>query len=234
MSRIVDDINKLLLPRYLLNDVYPYPEGTQLEFKKTYHINQLSKYRETICAFLNAHGGHILFGITDNGVICGSVLEDGEKDKVLRYVDSIYTIMKTKNGESIPTNSLQVQFEEIAKNVFIIIISCYKIDKTEDQYQFLGGDSWIRMNASNMKLNCDKLYTVQDVLNMKSKIYKKYDLEISKHKKNYYECEQDTIVYINDILLNKYQTEKKLVKKKVYFSSYIYLILLISIILWLK
>ena len=41
MSLVTDDINTLLLPRYLLNCKYPYPEGTQLEFKKTFHSPNL-------------------------------------------------------------------------------------------------------------------------------------------------------------------------------------------------
>jgi predicted HTH transcriptional regulator len=213
MAKIVDDIDKLLLPRYLLNDVYPYTEGIQLEFKKTFHINQLSKYRETICAFLNTNGGHIIFGILDNCIIEGCPLAESEKDKILLYVDSMYNILKKLNGDSIELNCIKVNFEEIAKNLFIIIISCYK-KNNYDTFQFLGGDAWIRMNASNMKTKYGKLYNVQDILNIKNKMYRKHDEIINKVKKDYNKCEEDTIIYINDILLKKKDIEQKQVKKQ--------------------
>jgi len=230
MTKVVDDIDKLLLPRYLLNDVYPYPEGVQLEFKKTFHINQLSKYRETICAFLNTNGGHMIFGVLDNCTIQGCQLADSEKDRILLYVDSIYNILKKTNGENIEPNCIKIYFEEIAKDLFIIIISCYKNNflVSNDKnyaYQFLGGDSWIRMNASNMKTNYGKLYNVQDILNIKNKMYRKHDEIVNKYKKDYNKCEDNTIIFINNILIKKKDMEQKLEKKKEYTKYYNYYLL---------
>ena len=209
MSRVVSDINTLLLSRYLLNDIYPYPEGVQLEFKKCFHINQHDKYRETLCAFLNTNGGHMIFGILDNCVINGCALNDGEKDRILLFVDSIYNILKKTNGEPIHPNSLKVYFEEIAKNIYIIIISCYRDNTNDVPYQFIGGDSWIRMNASNMKTKYGKLYTVQDVLNIKQKMYEKQGEIINKLKKEYRVCEDTTILEISDIFHKKEIKEKE-------------------------
>lgn len=207
-------IDKLLLPRYLLNDTYPYPESSQLEFKKSFHVNQTSKYRETICAFLNTEGGHIIYGILDNCVINGCTLTELEKDTILLFVDGIYTILKNTDGGNIPKDAIKVYFEEIAKNMYIVIISCYKLNNTNEQYQFLGGDSWIRMNASNMKMNVGKLYTVQDVSTIKSKFYKKCEESIVRIKKDYErsynKCEADTIIYISDIFDNKVKKEKEM------------------------
>jgi hypothetical protein len=234
MSKIVDDIDKLLLPRYLLNDIYPYPEGVQLEFKKSFHINQLNKYRETICAFLNTNGGHLMFGILNNGMINGSTLQDDEKDKILLYVDSIHNILKKTDGENIPQNCLKVYFEEIAKDLFIIIISCYRekdlYDVKEITYQFLGGDSWIRMNASNMKTKYGKLYIVQDVINIKAKMHKKHEEVIVRYKKQYAKCEEDTIIFVNNILLKKLEAEKQLEKPKRHNNYLIGLIILIGLV----
>ena len=232
MSKIVDDINKLLLPRYLLNDTYPYPEGTQLEFKKMFHINQLPKYRETICAFLNTNGGHMIFGILNNCIIEGCLLNESEKDKILLYVDSIYNILKKVNGDNIELNCVKVFFEEIAKDLYIIIISCYK-NKSNDSYQFLGGDSWIRMNASNMKTKYGKLYNVQDVLNIKNKMYRRQEEIISKHKRDYTKCENDTIIFINNILLKKTYAEQSFEKiNKKINNNYYYFINIFWILLF--
>ena len=213
MTAIVDDINTLLLPRYLMNDVYPYPEGMQLEFKKSFHINQHTKYRETMCAFLNTNGGHIIFGILDNCIINGCLLSENERDSILLFVDSIYTILKKTNGDSISKNEIKVYFEEISKNNYIIIISCYKHESDLD-YQFLGGDSWVRMNASNMKTKYGKLYSVQDVLNMKAKLYRKHEEITSRILKQYDRCEERTIIMINDILINKKEKEYEFNKKQ--------------------
>ena len=58
-----ESIDKYIIPRFLLNEIYPYSEGIQVEFKKSFHINQHYKYRETICAFLNTNSGIIIYGI---------------------------------------------------------------------------------------------------------------------------------------------------------------------------
>jgi predicted HTH transcriptional regulator len=213
MTVIYDDIDKLLLTRYLLNDTYPFPEGTQLEFKKTFHVNQHAKYRETICAFLNTNGGHIIFGILDNCIINGNNLTDNEKDHILLFIDSTYTILKSSNGDSMTKDNIKIHFEEIAKYIYIVIISCYK-NNDNNHYQFLGGDSWIRMNASNMKTNYGRLYSVHDVSMIKLKFHKKFENSIKKLKKEYSDCEKDTIINVSDIFENKYKKEKELIINK--------------------
>jgi len=224
MSILADDINTLLLPRYLLNDKYPYPEGIQLEFKKTFHVNQHAKYRETICAFLNTNGGHIIYGILDNCIINGCTLPEIEKDGILLFVDSIYNILKTTNGENIPKHKIKVYFEEIAKDVYIIIISCYRSKDDIEQYQFLRGESWIRMNASNMKTKYGKLYSVNDILLIKSKLHNKYTESTNRIKKNFASCEEDTIITVSNILINKTIREKELLSlpKNKYYLPYVF------------
>ena len=44
-------------------------ECSNLEFKES--TGQLDRSMETLCAFLNADGGDILYGIKDNGKIIG-------------------------------------------------------------------------------------------------------------------------------------------------------------------
>jgi predicted HTH transcriptional regulator len=210
MTSIVDDINKLLLPRYLLNDIYPHPECTQLEFKKSFHINQHAKYRETICAFLNTNGGHIIYGILDNCIINGCTLDQLEKDSILLFVDGIYTILKNTDGENISKEKIKVCFEEIAKNVYIVIISCYRNETDINTYQFLSGDSWTRMNASNMKTNIGKLFTVHDVSTIKLRLYNRCEETIKKYKKEYNKCEESTIIEISNILIHKSKKENEL------------------------
>lgn len=228
MTTVVDNINTLLLKRHLLNDKYPIPECSQLEFKKSFHINQHSKYRETICAYLNTNGGHIIYGVLDNCIISGCSLTDTEKDGILLFVDGTFTIMKTTLGENISKDKIKVKFEEIAKDVYIVIISCYKTKDDVNNYQFLGGDSWIRMNASNMKTNYGRLYSVSDICIIKSKIYKKYEDIIVKLKKDYTTCEADTILSISDIFDNKIKKEKSYNMTKDNSKYYLFGIIILS------
>jgi ATP-dependent DNA helicase RecG len=45
-------------------------EGWNIEFKKTRDSLSRSLF-ETVCAFLNRKGGHILLGVKDNGAVEG-------------------------------------------------------------------------------------------------------------------------------------------------------------------
>lgn len=45
-------------------------EGIEVEFKESYNSLARSIY-ETICAFLNRRGGHILLGVKDDKTITG-------------------------------------------------------------------------------------------------------------------------------------------------------------------
>ena len=97
-----ESIDKYIIPRFLLNEIYPYSEGIQLEFKKSFHINQHYKYRETICAFLNTQGGLIIYGIDDNCQILGCYLTDKEKveksclRKSVDFLANMYAIKRDK------------------------------------------------------------------------------------------------------------------------------------------
>jgi hypothetical protein len=87
------------------------------------------------------------------------------------------------------------------------------------------------MNASNMKLTYGKLYTVQDTLNMKTKLYRKHEEELTRYKKKINTCEQDTIIFVNNILISKQNKEKELIKKYTYTNySYIWIFILVLIL----
>lgn len=55
-------------------------ESTTLEFKQT--IPQAQRIAKTIAGFANAHGGHIVVGITDKGEKVGVVNPDAEKKRL--------------------------------------------------------------------------------------------------------------------------------------------------------
>jgi len=213
-------MNSLLLDRYYLHDIYPYPESVQLEFKKSYHINQLDKYRETVCAFLNTSGGHIIFGITNDCVIIGNYLNQKDIDSIMLFADSIYTILKTVDGQNIKPGSITVKFEKIARDLYIIIFTCIRYENVK--YQLVSGDSWVRMNASNKKVNETKLYQQQQLDIIKHRLYVKYQKEI-----------KDTVVVISDILIKKQNKEAEL-KLNNRFNYYLIILCVFSIIFFYK
>ncbi len=53
-----------------LKEIICKGEGIGTEFKESKTKLNKDVY-ETICAFLNRNGGHLILGITDNKTICG-------------------------------------------------------------------------------------------------------------------------------------------------------------------
>ena len=45
-------------------------EGLEVEFKESFNTLSRTVF-ETICAFLNRKGGHLLLGVSDNGMVKG-------------------------------------------------------------------------------------------------------------------------------------------------------------------
>jgi predicted HTH transcriptional regulator len=219
MNNIVPDINSLLVNNYLLYDIFPHPEGTQVEFKKSFHTNQLEKYRQTICAFLNTNGGHIIFGVSNDCSITGCNIKQTDIDIILLFVDSLYEILKKSDGNHIEQNTLKVRIDEIAKNIYIVFISCYREEKCI--YQLLSGESWTRINASNRKCNLSKLHSIQDIVTIKSKLETLYNKKLN-----------HTVIEISSIMNKKNTIEQKKYKKDIDNIKYNNLIIL-SILLFI-
>ena len=79
-------------------------EGTTVEFKSSQEGLARSVY-ETICAFLNRRGGHIILGVSDNGKILGI-----NPDKIQEQLD---TLAKDLNNLQIIRPTCSFNFETI-------------------------------------------------------------------------------------------------------------------------
>jgi len=211
---------------FLLNDIININEGSEIEYKKSFHNNQFSKYRETICAFLNTSGGYIVYGILNDCTIVGCKLNELDKDNISLFVDRLYTILYKSDGEKIDPNTLKVNFVEIAKNIYIVIISCYR--EPNISYQFITGESWIRLNASNFNINKSKLYTKEEVRIKINELNTKSISDIIDIENKYKNDIKQTVVMISEIIYNKNKIENNAYTIK-YYNKYI----LISMMIYL-
>lgn len=62
-------------------------ESPQVEFKRS--TGQRSAAARTVCAMLNGRGGHVLFGVTDNGDIVGQEVSDSTRQDIARELSQI-------------------------------------------------------------------------------------------------------------------------------------------------
>jgi ATP-dependent DNA helicase RecG len=60
-------------------------ESETLEFKKS--TSALTRCGETLCAFLNAKGGAVIIGVTDNGTIAGQEVSDKTQREIAAMLD---------------------------------------------------------------------------------------------------------------------------------------------------
>ncbi|MEI8295018.1 MAG: ATP-binding protein [Alphaproteobacteria bacterium] len=70
-----------------INALVKNGESHQLEFKKS--TGQLRAVCETVCAFLNGHGGTVLIGVTDNGKIVGQEISDSTRQEIAKEINKI-------------------------------------------------------------------------------------------------------------------------------------------------
>ena len=81
-------------------------EGISVEFKKS--RSKLNKdVFESVCAFLNRHGGHIFLGVEDDGTICG-VDDDAVSDMLNRFVTAANNSQKLLSPEVFETDGKKV------------------------------------------------------------------------------------------------------------------------------
>ena len=62
-------------------------ESETLEFKRT--TGQRSDAAKTVCAMLNQRGGHVLFGVTPEGLVVGQQIGDDTIEKVSAEIQRI-------------------------------------------------------------------------------------------------------------------------------------------------
>ena len=226
----VHPIDALIEDPFLLNETFPHPEGSHIEFKARFDLSKdvthtpspkqlFAKYRHTVCAFLNGNGGHLIFGVTDARIIKGQVMTLDDLDRFRLYVDHLYNELYLTDGNQIAPNTLVARNIAIAKNTYVSIISCYPCKGC--RYQLQNGEVWERMNASTRRFHSrNLLYTQREVDELLKKHRDRYDNEV-----------KELVIKIDDALYKNYRYYGKLqhVNQSMYllvataFVAFIYL-----------
>jgi len=71
-------------------------ESDRVEFKKS--TAQLKGAGQTLCAFLNAEGGHVIFGVTDSGKVVGQEVSDKTRREIAAMLDRFEPPAPSRSG----------------------------------------------------------------------------------------------------------------------------------------
>jgi predicted HTH transcriptional regulator len=229
--------------RFLYHDIYDGYEDERIEFKRSFNKEYTQKYLETMCAFLNNKGGHIIFGINDkSGRIDGFQCSNKLFDEIQLFVDQSYNFIVRTNNTIVHNKLFTIRNEPITKNLSVVVISC--VPEKDTSYKLMNGNTYYRMNASNRRVRDVKLYTehdmklIQQQVDNYNQLYVSSLKELKQTKKNYEQIKQhmnefeknhkDVIIQINDSLYDYYHVHQKPVKM---FSNQLFYFIVIQIII---
>ncbi len=218
-----DDIDKL--------EIFPIPEGKHFEFKQS--VKSIDKLLPTICAFLNAEGGYLVFGIIDNNrKICGLKINSKQVDDfILAYIDSIFQYKRLINKETkAPINPECIRTDVIKRidSTYVIVVKIFSPDENIT-YQIYDGEVFYRLNGSNMRIRSDKVYLEEQVTHMLitqkkslekeySNIIRSFNIEIKKQSK-LIESLSSSNKKVENILYEKILNEKEEMEQAIIPSS---------------
>ncbi|WP_278342937.1 helix-turn-helix domain-containing protein [Parageobacillus thermoglucosidasius] len=147
--------------RFVQGTVFENIEDIEYEFKEPKGTNPLNTIKDTVakyvCAFLNANGGRILYGITDKErIIKGITATPQQIDEIKRV---IYDKCKGVNP-GISPDQIQIYFHELfnkdnkkLENQFVLeVVVPTPIDKSIIHFISNGKELYVRVNGSSRKL----------------------------------------------------------------------------------
>lgn len=155
-----------LLPlTFQVGELFPLPEGQQIEFKE----NNTIKMEATLCGFLNTAGGYFITGVSNDGIIRG--ISRQAVDSVLLKVDNILRnnkILNTKTGNAVGVQEITTTVVRLDgctdKELFLVIIRVESVDESH-VFQTESG-VWYRLNASNTRCRSE----FEDVVRIRDRL----------------------------------------------------------------
>ncbi len=153
----------------------PFGEGTNAEFKLAKSFSgalhtSLTKYRETVCGFLNSGGGYLILGVDNKGMIVGmDEVNAVTMDKVNVWADSIFGTLSLKDGTPLNPNNTSVKVKaydvEGTEGRQVVVVEALHSGQALE-IMTKGGDIFYRLNASNYRLSSEPVYRKRDVEGM--------------------------------------------------------------------
>jgi len=204
-------MDEVILPeRFCYQDILPLCESRFIEFKENFNSEKMfRKYYETVCAFLNAKGGHLIFGIRDRDrLIQGIKMNQQQIDDFLLFVDRL-TMVVTYQPESreqsvldgekviyVPPTVFRTRVEQITKNQYICIISCYP--ENGRKYCLTDKSVFVRNHAGNFRVKPSHVvYTQEEVDRM-------INTSIAKLEKEHNKRHHELAITISDSIYDYY------------------------------
>jgi predicted HTH transcriptional regulator len=140
------------------DNTFPVMEGCQWEFKENNPDHK--KINETICAMLNAKGGYIIIGITDERAVLG--LTAKRIDELLCIADNIHqmALILTHDDARISLDSVKAEMLTLAnKNIVRITVQ----PEAGLKYKMKTGEVFVRLAASNYQMTDLRVYPQREV-----------------------------------------------------------------------
>ena len=122
------------------------------------------KIQETICAFLNTDGGHLIFGIDDSTREIFPICIDKSVDSFILRIDAIIhsKIIVTSDGKNLLPQNIKCSTVKLNKNSGLIFITVTPTPNTK--YSTNDGAEWYRLSASNYRFSKgQELFTQQQL-----------------------------------------------------------------------
>jgi hypothetical protein len=177
-------VKRQMLPNLPTKWVYgqklPFGESNVAEFKevtvfsglfrdKSLGKTGLTKYRETIMAFLNSGMGYLFMGIKDDSTIVGVENVTPDKIDALKlWIDSHFNALVYTDGKPLdPTKvSIKLNVYDMENSLRkIIVIEARNTGKLFDIMTY-SGTIVHRLNASNFRIVAEPIYRKRDVKGM--------------------------------------------------------------------
>ena len=168
-------------------------EDLETEFKSFANARELGtsipkQAAKYICAFLNANGGNLFYGVHDNGVITGLVLNRVDRDLMRNELDTIlYRFSPSVNAEL-----CSLQFHPVIKigraefdpssNLFLAHFTIKK--GSESIYMDPFKKAWIKMHGSCREMTVDMIKERLEIQNNK-KLDERVASEVEKALEKY-------------------------------------------------
>lgn len=132
--------------------IFPSLENDTFEFKASLDSMCLAKVLPTICGFLNHKGGHMVFGVTDKGVVKGV---HGSRDRIDTTLLSFDNIIHQKqitydDGERMAPQSISSRVIGLPSGLHLIVLTA--TPELGRKYMCADGSSWHRLSASNYRI----------------------------------------------------------------------------------